>query len=140
MASRWWGHANSSTYTLSNITAPHTVSVTFSAATPWVTNGQVSAIVTDPVNHLVYLGGSFTQVGPRTGDAAPVDLTTGLSPATFAQVLSSGSGVAAVVGDGSGGWYIGGSFTAVGGVAISNLARQCLGCVRLNTLCRRQLC
>jgi hypothetical protein len=49
----------------------------------------------------------------------PIDATSGLVPGLFAKVVGS---INAVVSDGAGGWFIGGSFTSVGGVARSNLA------------------
>src|SRR5215471_5177660 len=50
------------------------------------------------------VGGSFGYIGPATGAAAPI------------------GAVDAVVSDGSGGWFIGGSFTSVLGSPRTNLA------------------
>lgn len=83
----------------------------------YVTNGQVnSQVVRDG---LLYVGGSFTQVGPLTGAGLPMDSTTGLPDPGFPRVTGI---VYSVVSDSAGGWFIGGQFTSVGGVARSNLA------------------
>lgn len=56
-----------------------------------------------------------------TGRGVPVDATTGL-PAVNFPVVSDGT-IYSVVPDGSGGWFIGGSFTMVGGVSRNAVAR-----------------
>jgi hypothetical protein len=40
-----------------------------------LTDGVVNAVATS--GNTVYIGGSFTQVGPATGSAVPLDATTG---------------------------------------------------------------
>jgi hypothetical protein len=68
----------------------------------------------------IYLGGPFNVAGVTTGSAVPVNAQTGrLASPDFPIVTGS---VAATAPDGVGGWYIGGTFTHVGGVARSNLA------------------
>jgi beta-propeller uncharacterized protein DUF5122 len=84
--------------------------------TLWVTNGTVNAVVQDGTT--IYIGGKFTQVGPATGGAVPLDATTG-QPIAIPKVTGS---VSAVAPDGTGGWYLGGRFTHVGGVPRLNLA------------------
>jgi len=84
--------------------------------TLWVTNGTVNAMV--QVGSTIYIGGNFTQVGPATGGAIPLDATTG-QPIAIPKVAGY---VNAVAPDGTGGWYVGGTFTHVGGVPRSNLA------------------
>ncbi|MCS6989586.1 MAG: T9SS type A sorting domain-containing protein [Chloroherpetonaceae bacterium] len=84
----------------------------------WVTDGTVYAVVT--VGNTAYIGGSFTQVGPATGSGVALDATSGVRDAAFPKVLGN---IRAVVPDGSGGWIIGGDFTAVGGVPRNYLAR-----------------
>ena len=84
----------------------------------WVANGQVNTIATS--NNIVYLGGTFTQVGPATGAAVAIDASTG-SPIQPCPMLVGT--VKAVASDGSGGWYIGGSFNAVQGQPRRNLAQ-----------------
>ena len=107
--------------TLISIQGDNTNSVfaTLSVAVPWVVNGTVSAIVQDPVYHLTYIGGNFTAVGPRTGTGVPIDTTSAQPLTTFPQVNGT---VNAVIADGNGGWYIGGTFTSVGGVTRNNIA------------------
>ena len=82
----------------------------------WDTDGAVSSIVATP--SAVYVGGNFTQIGRRTGSSAA------LSPAGQVQPgwPESDGTVEAVVSDGSGGWFIGGTFKRVGGLARSGLA------------------
>ena len=73
------------------------------------------------VGNTLYLGGDFTWVGYPTGPCALVDHTSALPLMTF-PVLPSGSIVNVAIPDGSGGWYVGGEFTAIGGVPKQNLA------------------
>ena len=90
------------------------------AATPretWVTNGRVWAA--KQVGGRIYLGGAFTQVGPNVGFGTAVDARTGarvVGPKVNGTVL-------AAVPDGSGGWYLGGRFTSVGGIGRNGAAR-----------------
>ena len=83
----------------------------------WVTNGTVNAIV--QTSDTLYIGGSFTYVGPSTGNGVPIDASSGLAVATFPQVNRT---IRATVSDGAGGWYIGGDFTRVGGVTRNRIA------------------
>ena len=83
----------------------------------WVTNGEVRAIY--PAGDKVYIGGNFTQVGPYTGGAAPINTLTGLVSAVFPKVNGT---LSTVVADGNGGWYIGGRFSKVDGVSRNNIA------------------
>ena len=84
-------------------------------------NGEVKAIAQDS-NGVRYMGGTFTGWQPQTGGGALLsDASSSVTDVdrTFAGVVGS---VNATVPDGSGGWFIGGSFTAVGGVVRNNLA------------------
>ncbi len=83
----------------------------------FVTNGTVNAELL--VDGKLYVGGSFTSVGPVTGSGVPVDSSTGLARPGFPRVNGQ---VFVAVSDGGGGWYLGGTFTAVDGVARSNAA------------------
>jgi hypothetical protein len=79
----------------------------------------VWALATAP-NGTVYLGGNFTRIGVRSGGGLPFDLETGrASPPTFPIVEGD---VVVAAADGSNGWYIGGQFTTVGGMARRNVA------------------
>lgn len=74
------------------------------------------------VGSTLYIAGSFRNVGENTGGFVPVDARTGAPLRSFPKVAGT---VHAMVPDGSGGWYLGGDFTAVGG-----LPRSCLAHVR----------
>ena len=67
----------------------------------------------------IYIGGSFTQVGRATGGAVAIDTGTGAAQHPYPKVVGS---VHAVAPDGSGGWYLGGSFGAIRGQARSGIA------------------
>src|SRR4051812_520708 len=71
-----------------------------------VTNGTVNTIVQS--GNTVYLGGSFTYAGPNVPYGVALSSTTGLPNTAYAKPDGQ---VSAVVPDGSGGWYIGGTFT-----------------------------
>ncbi len=83
----------------------------------WGTDGTVTAIAKH--GNTVYVGGAFRMVGPNTGGGVPLSLERGTPNLPYPRVAG---GVNAAVPDGSGGWYIGGEFNAVGGVARNNLA------------------
>ena len=82
-----------------------------------LTNGQVNAELIQ--DGKLYLGGSFTNVGPRTGAGVPVDSLLGGVVSGFPEVDGV---VNAVVSDSAGGWFVGGTFTSVGGQPRNNLA------------------
>ncbi len=82
----------------------------------WVTDGSVEAIAFS--GNTAYIGGLFTRVGPPTGAAAPIHTTTGQALG-LPQVVGT---VYAIAPDETGGWYLGGNFTHVGGVPRSNIA------------------
>jgi putative pyrroloquinoline-quinone binding quinoprotein len=67
----------------------------------------------------VYVGGAFNMAGPVTGSGVPVHRTTGQIMFPYPRVTGT---LRCVVPDGSGGWYVGGTFVAVGGMPRSNLA------------------
>lgn len=80
-------------------------------------NGNVNSIVVDA--NIAYLGGTFTSVGKESASAASVSATTGLF---VSGELAINDTVNAVASDGSGGWYIAGNFTSVGGQTRNYLA------------------
>jgi hypothetical protein len=83
------------------------------------TNGAVNAIAVAP-DGTTYLGGDFTAIGPWTGSAVVLDVTTGAlaapAPKFSGQVLAAAP-------DGSGGWYVAGSFQPGAGAPLTSLAR-----------------
>jgi hypothetical protein len=82
-----------------------------------ITNGSVMTMVES--GGVVYIGGSFTAVGPRTGSFVAVDRNTGQRAPDWPQVAGN---VYKVVPDGNGGWFIGGWFTHINGIPRGNLA------------------
>ncbi len=81
-------------------------------------NGEVRALA--QVGNRIYLGGTFTKVGPARLGAAGVLQTRHRA---FSGHFPDVSGVVyAAAADGHGGWYLGGSFTTVGGASRANLA------------------
>jgi hypothetical protein len=82
-----------------------------------VGGGVVASVVTS--GSTAYLGGNFGYVGPQTGSFVPVDPASGDLVAPWPVV---GGDVYAAIGDGFGGFYIGGSFTSVGAAHIENVA------------------
>ncbi len=82
----------------------------------WVTNGTVNATAVS--GNTLYLGGDFTSVGPLTGSGAALDAA---GAPDLALPVANGQ-IFAVVPDGAGGWYIGGSFSTVDGQPRNNLA------------------
>ena len=71
------------------------------------------------VRNTVYVGG-VTRLGVPTGSALVVASPSGTEQPIEAEV--TGGGVRAAIADGTGGWYIGGTFTSVGGVGRPGLA------------------
>jgi hypothetical protein len=97
---------------------PGTVSGRPDDGTLNVANGEVRALA--QVGNRIYLGGTFTKLGPARLGAAGVLRTRDRA---FAAHFPDVSGVVyAAVADGHGGWYLGGSFTTVGGASRPNLA------------------
>ncbi|HYG33616.1 MAG TPA: hypothetical protein VEC99_02450, partial [Clostridia bacterium] len=82
-----------------------------------VVDGGVFSVA--ETNQVLYIGGLFSAVGRYVGGGAPVSASTGEVEATFPKVSGS---VSTIISDGAGGWYVGGSFTAVGGLPRNNLA------------------
>jgi hypothetical protein len=90
-----------------------------SAPTPvatWVPNGEVKAVL--PIGNTVYIGGSFTRIGPPTGSGVVVSQ----SGALIHSARVAGGSVDIAVPDGHGGWYVGGEFDYVDGQPHSSLA------------------
>ncbi len=92
--------------------APSTQTVSFA-------DGVVYGIA--QIGNKVFVGGSFTKVGPGIrGAAGVVDVANSTFGSTFPDIAGA---VYTAVPDGSGGYYLGGDFTSVGGQARSDLAQ-----------------
>ncbi|MBV8036478.1 hypothetical protein [Roseateles sp.] len=85
----------------------------------WVTNGEVLTTALSADGKTLFIGGAFTRVGKRSGSFVPLDATTA---AVKPHAVVNGQ-VAVQLPDGNGGWYIGGNFSSVAGVARNNLAK-----------------
>src|ERR1019366_2918087 len=89
----------------------------------WFPAGPVNAILA--TNNTVYIGGDFSYVGPHTGPVALFDQAAGglqAAPPRINGTAGVNGVVKAVVPDGSGGWFIGGTFTGIGTLAVTNVA------------------
>lgn len=88
--------------------------------------GQVLALSSDDTT--LYVGGFFQEFSQMVGEGVPFDETTDEPLAVFPKVTTESGGggggatVYAAIPDGNGGWYVGGSFTHVNGVAREGLA------------------
>lgn len=84
----------------------------------WVTNGTVN--VATVLGSTVYIGGTFTQMGPAVGSGAAIDGTSGIALSPYPRIDGP---VVCVEPDGAGGWFVGGAFTHVRGVPRRSLAQ-----------------
>jgi len=87
----------------------------------WQPNGTVDAFYKDTVANILYIGGGFSRIDKDVDEpnGAVVDSATGVPDWEFANPNGQ---VNAAVGDGTGGWFIGGSFTMVGDSIRNGLA------------------
>lgn len=88
-----------------------------------VTDGAVTASTMRQEGAITraWLAGSFTRIGFRSGAGVAVN-ATGASDTFPGAPRVEGGVVLATTDDGAGGWYIGGTFTQVGGVPARNVA------------------
>ena len=84
---------------------------------PYVANGPVDAIA--HAGGLTYLGGEFTEIGPRTGRLATVNAGSGRLEQSFPSMQGW---VETMASDGSGGYYVGGFITSIAGQPVMNAA------------------
>jgi hypothetical protein len=84
---------------------------------PTWTIGQQPVEGFAPDGDRVWVGGNFARTAPRTGPGAAIDLS-GNRIAGYAELTDSAGPLTAdaVTGDGSGGWFVAGTFTNAGGV------------------------
>jgi trimeric autotransporter adhesin len=85
---------------------------------PWGTNNEVNSLLLS--GDTLYFGGSFSWVGPVMPYGATVDLITAQADINM---VRANNAINAVVSDGADGWFIGGTFTQVGGQPRNYLAR-----------------
>jgi trimeric autotransporter adhesin len=83
----------------------------------WGAGGVVNAFAQS--GSTLYIGGSFSHVGPCSGGGVPVDGRSGLPWASYPKVNGY---VFSSMPDGHGGWFIAGEFTVVGGQSRVNAA------------------
>ncbi len=88
-------------------------------STLWALSPGDRVLAIAPAGDTVYIGGSFLYVGPPTGGGVPVDRATAKPVTPYPRIVGR---VEAVVADGEGGWFVGGSFTHVGSQPRRNLA------------------
>lgn len=84
-------------------------------------DGDVAALAR--IGRTLYLGGHFHHIGMATGSGALTDAGTGAARPGTAVLAGGDGGVSAVIGDGAGGWYVGGTFTRASGGAHARVAR-----------------
>jgi outer membrane protein assembly factor BamB len=84
----------------------------------YVIAGGIRAMVR--VGRAVYVGGEFGRIANRIGSGIVVTANGGEMDEVRSEI--AGGSVNAVLADGAGGWYVGGSFTTVGDVHRSGLA------------------
>ncbi|MCA8917522.1 MAG: putative Ig domain-containing protein [Planctomycetes bacterium] len=87
-------------------------------STGLVTDSDVTAVLESGGS--LYAGGGFEYIGSATGSAVLVNQTTGTITTGFPRVEGN---LLAVIPDGTGGWYLGGSFSQVAGTARAGVAR-----------------
>ena len=80
------------------------------------TNGPVQSLLVD--GSTLFVGGSFSSMGFYTGYSAQLSTTSDVPAGTWPAINGT---VNVTISDGSGGWYVGGSFNQVGGINRSNL-------------------
>ncbi len=85
-------------------------------------NGAINAIRTS--GNTIYLGGSFTYLGKPYGHTVMSNTSTSTVNTNFPFIgLESYDEVKAIAADGSGGYYVVGGFTSVGGTTRNNIVR-----------------
>ncbi|MBL9138768.1 MAG: hypothetical protein JNK85_23055 [Verrucomicrobiales bacterium] len=70
-------------------------------------------------NGVAYLGGTFQEIGYNSGSGLVIEVPAGTLDFTWPRVNGR---IDVIVPDGSRGWYLGGTFTSIGGVGRAGLA------------------
>ncbi len=86
----------------------------------WGVTGTVYSVLESEQHNAVFVGGDFQRVGPMFSYGVPLDASTAQPDPAWTRPEGF---VYAVIPDGVGGCYVGGSFAAVGGVPRTNLVR-----------------
>jgi hypothetical protein len=87
----------------------------------WLVNGTVSEVVR--AGNIVYVGGSFNDVAPMSNRSYGFTSFGATSATAELPRLAFDGAVHAVAADGTGGWIVGGDFTAVEGLTRKGLVR-----------------
>lgn len=91
-----------------------------------VVDGTGRALERSSDGATLYVGGGFSNIMTQSGEGVPFNETTQVPRTTYPKVWTGagggGSTIYASIPDGSGGWYIGGSFTNVGTTSQPRLA------------------
>jgi hypothetical protein len=94
------------------------------ASNSWGADGQVHVVAVS--GSTAYIGGDFNHVGPASsfavGKFVALDAATGQAHGGLAPVFPDADQVLASAPDGSGGWYLGGTFQVVGDSGRDHLA------------------
>jgi hypothetical protein len=86
-------------------------------------NSTPQSIVFDATSNALFIAGAFSSVGGSTINGLAKIGSSGVVDTTWNPSLSSSARVYALFADGAGSIYAGGSFSGIGGLARSNLAR-----------------
>ncbi len=86
----------------------------------WAAGGQNTDVRTTVLgNGVLYIGGNFSYVGPKTGSFTKVGLSgTGTVDTTWPTFVGA---TYAAASDGRGGWYVAGAITSVNGAAVQRV-------------------
>ncbi|MGV3610854.1 MAG: T9SS type A sorting domain-containing protein [Fluviicola sp.] len=76
----------------------------------WIPDNDVNEVLIDSINGLVYIGGSFSYIGP----IAPFGSVLDTNNVVLETISHPNNNVNTSIPDGAGGWYIGGDFTKIG--------------------------
>jgi hypothetical protein len=87
---------------------------------PGTVDGSVFDVAV--AGHTLYLAGNFGMIGEETGSGLPILASTGAKPENYPNLGINGA-VYAAAPDGTGGWYVGGTFTKVGSATRNGIAR-----------------
>src|SRR4051794_17691666 len=97
--------------------APASAAPAGSPLSTWIPDGEVKSVAVS--GQTAYVGGNFGRIAPYTGSSVRIDSSTAEANTPWPEVVGT---VYAVASDGGGGWYLGGDFSAVGGVPRQNVA------------------